>query len=238
MLTHPITQSLHAALLRSCAPQRFVSQKLHDAHPTRNLDRVKATAGGQKPFAAFLSCADSRVPVEIIFDQGWVRAWEGKHGRGAGSQAKPAQRTWGPAHHPTAWAPSPHLHLYPHLNHVPPPHGRFGDVFVTRVAGNIVTHEITASLEFGTAVLGSKVLMVLGHSACGAVAATQAGAAVPGVISSLYYRCVRVCVSVWGGGLGLPVGCAFAWLPSLSLMMTVHWRELAATHLSDTSTHG
>ena len=73
----------------------------------------------------------------------------------------------------------------------------FGDVFVTRVAGNIVTNEITASLEFGTAVLGSKVLMVLGHSACGAVAATMNGAAVPGVISSLYYRCGCV---LRGGG--------------------------------------
>lgn len=53
-----------------CAAQRFVTNKLHDVHPTRNLDRVKETAGGQKPFAAVLSCADSRVPVEIIFDQG------------------------------------------------------------------------------------------------------------------------------------------------------------------------
>lgn len=113
--------------------KRFVTNKLADNHPTRNLERVKATAGGQKPFAAVLSCADSRVPIEIIFDQG------------------------------------------------------FGDVFVTRVAGNIVTNEITGSLEFGTAVLGSQVLMVLGHSGCGAVAATCAGGAVPGVISSLYY---------------------------------------------------
>jgi len=63
----------------------------------------------------------------------------------------------------------------------------FGDVFVTRVAGNIVTNEITGSLEFGTAVLGAQVLMVLGHSSCGAVAATIAGNPVPGVISSLYY---------------------------------------------------
>ncbi|KAG2488568.1 hypothetical protein HYH03_012887 [Edaphochlamys debaryana] len=125
--------------------KRFVSNKPHDQHPTRNLDRVKATAGGQKPFAAFLSCADSRVPVEIIFDQG------------------------------------------------------FGDVFVTRVAGNIVTNEITASLEFGTAVLGSKVLMVLGHSACGAVAATMAGAAVPGVISSLYYSISPACKKAKAG---------------------------------------
>jgi carbonic anhydrase len=50
--------------------ERFVSGKIYDVHPTRNLERVKATASGQKPFAAFLSCADSRVPVEIIFDQG------------------------------------------------------------------------------------------------------------------------------------------------------------------------
>lgn len=60
-------------------------------------------------------------------------------------------------------------------------------MFVTRVAGNIVTNEIIGSLEFGTAVLGAQVLMVLGHSSCGAVAATIAGAPVPGVISSLYY---------------------------------------------------
>jgi hypothetical protein len=63
--------SLHPSCLPACLmPQRFVDNKPYDAHPTRNLDRVKATAGGQKPFAAFLSCADSRVPVEIVFDQG------------------------------------------------------------------------------------------------------------------------------------------------------------------------
>lgn len=91
-------------------------------------------AGGQAPFAAFLSCADSRVPVEIVFDHG------------------------------------------------------FGDIFVTRVAGNVVTTEIIGSLEFGTLVLGAKVLYVLGHSSCGAIKATMSGDAVPGVISSLYYH--------------------------------------------------
>jgi carbonic anhydrase len=101
--------------------------------PNRNMDRVKELAGGQAPFAAFLSCADSRVPVEMLFDQG------------------------------------------------------FGDVFVCRVAGNIVNTETIGSLEFGCAVLGAKVLYVLGHSSCGAVNATIAGAPVPGVISSLYY---------------------------------------------------
>jgi carbonic anhydrase len=86
----------------------------------------------QEPFAAVLSCADSRVPVELIFDQG------------------------------------------------------IGQVFVTRVAGNIVTSEIMASLEYGAAVLGTKVLLVIGHSNCGAVNATIQGKAVPGQISALY----------------------------------------------------
>ncbi len=86
----------------------------------------------QEPFAAVLSCADSRVPVEIIFDQ------------------------------------------------------TFGHIFVTRLAGNMVTPEIIASLEYGVAVLGTKVIMVLGHSDCGAVKAAIAGKPVPGGISALY----------------------------------------------------
>jgi carbonic anhydrase len=100
--------------------------------PHRNMARVQEVAAGQTPFAAVLSCADSRVPVEILFDQG------------------------------------------------------FGDVFVCRAAGNIVTPEMIGSLEFGTAVLGSQVLVVLAHTSCGAVKATIAGDAVPGQISTLY----------------------------------------------------
>lgn len=107
--------------------------------PNQSLERLQAIATGQQPFAAFLSCADSRVPVEIIFDQG------------------------------------------------------FGDVFVTRVAGNIVTTEVCGSLEFGCAVLGAKVLYVLGHTSCGAVNATMKGVTVPGVISSLYYQIQPAC---------------------------------------------
>ncbi len=109
---------------------RFVAGKPEAPH--RDVARLKEVAGGQKPFAAFLGCADSRVPIEIVFDQG------------------------------------------------------FGDVFPTRIAGNIVTPEIIGSLEFGTLVLGSKVLVVLGHSSCGAVSATLKGDAVPGQISALY----------------------------------------------------
>ena len=86
----------------------------------------------QEPFAAVLSCADSRVPVEIVFDQ------------------------------------------------------TIGHLFVTRVAGNVVTPEIMASLEYGVAVLGVKAILVLGHSNCGAVAAAVAAKEVPGQISVLY----------------------------------------------------
>ena len=64
-----------------------------------------------------------------------------------------------------------------------------GDLFVVRVAGNFVTPEGLGSLEFGTAVLGAKVIMVLGHTSCGAVDATvaalQKGNTLPGQIAGL-----------------------------------------------------
>jgi carbonic anhydrase len=110
--------------------QRFIQGKITAAN--RDLAHLKAVAPKQAPFAAFLSCADSRVPVEIIFDQG------------------------------------------------------FGDVFVVRVAGNVAAAEETASLEFGTLMLGAKVLVVLGHSGCGAVKAALEGTDAPGQISTLY----------------------------------------------------
>ena len=100
--------------------------------PRRSHSRIREIADRQAPFAAFLGCADSRVPVEIIFDQG------------------------------------------------------FGDLFVTRIAGNVATSENIGSLEFGTQVLGAKVLFVLGHTNCGAVAATMKREPVPGQISSLF----------------------------------------------------
>ncbi|MBA4031630.1 MAG: carbonate dehydratase [Planctomyces sp.] len=116
----------------------------------RHLDRVKAIAARQNPFAAFLGCADSRVPVEFIFDQG------------------------------------------------------FGDLFVTRIAGNIACSENIGSLEFGTQILGAKVLFVLGHSACGAVAATMDGSEVPGQISGLF-QYIRPAVKTACGDLDLAV---------------------------------
>lgn len=109
--------------------QRFVTRKRQN--PNQDVTRLTEVAKGQKPFASILGCADSRVPSEIIFDQG------------------------------------------------------FGDLFVCRVAGNIATREEIGSLEFGSLVLGSKVIMVVGHERCGAVEATIKGAQVPGQIASL-----------------------------------------------------
>src|SRR5437667_3037512 len=90
------------------------------------------TSEKQQPFAAVLACADSRVPVELIFDQ------------------------------------------------------TIGNIFVTRVAGNFITPEIIASLEYGAYVLGTKVILVMGHEHCGAVEATIEHQTVPGQISALY----------------------------------------------------
>lgn len=109
--------------------QRFISGKRQN--PRQDMARLREVAKTQKPFAAILSCADSRVPSEILFDQG------------------------------------------------------FGDLFICRVAGNIATPEEIGSLEFGSLVLGSKVIMVMGHKRCGAVDATIKGAQVPGQIASL-----------------------------------------------------
>jgi carbonic anhydrase len=111
--------------------QRFTSGGL-TAHEQDLAILKRNTIEKQEPFAALLSCADSRVPVELIFDQS------------------------------------------------------IGHVFVTRVAGNVVTPEIIASLEYGAAVLGTKVILVMGHANCGAVKATIQGKEVPGQISALF----------------------------------------------------
>jgi carbonic anhydrase len=116
--------------------QRFADNRLSSIE--HDLAILKAhTVEKQEPFAAVLSCADSRVPVELVFDQ------------------------------------------------------TIGHIFVTRVAGNIVTPEIVASLEYGVAVLGIKVIIALGHSSCGAVKAAMKAESVPGQISSLYFHLHR-----------------------------------------------
>ena len=125
--------------------QRFVERKLTFYQDDLTILQ-QSTAEKQEPFASVLSCADSRVPVELLFDQS------------------------------------------------------IGHVFVNRVAGNIATTEIIASIEYGAAVLGAKVIMVLGHGNCGAVKAAIDAKAVPGQISSLY-RFIRPAINAAGANL-------------------------------------
>jgi carbonic anhydrase len=73
-----------------------------------------------------------------------------------------------------------------------------GQIFVARVAGNFVTPEITASLEYAVAVLGVRTILVLGHTNCGAVKAAMKGESVPGQISALYQH-LRPAVDQAGG---------------------------------------
>jgi len=92
--------------------ERFLKNRLLE----RKLERqVAETAKGQYPFAIILSCIDSRVPTEIIFDQG------------------------------------------------------IGDIFNVRVAGNFVNEDILGSMEFACKLAGVKLVVVMGHTSCGAV---------------------------------------------------------------------
>jgi carbonic anhydrase len=96
--------------------ERFVHGSA--AHPDQSVTRRRALREGQHPFAAVLSCADSRVAPELLFDQG------------------------------------------------------LGDLFTVRSAGQVVDHAVLGSLQYGVAELGTPLLVVLGHSKCGAVKAT------------------------------------------------------------------
>jgi carbonic anhydrase len=97
--------------------RRFVSDVRSRDTPTSQTRRHELAAG-QEPFAIILGCSDSRVPAEIVFDQG------------------------------------------------------LGDLFVIRVAGNIVAASQVGSVEFAAERYGTRLVVVLGHSRCGAVLAT------------------------------------------------------------------
>ena len=99
--------------------------------PGQSLERRKELVAGQRPLAAILSCSDSRVVPEMIFDQG------------------------------------------------------MGDLFVVRVAGNIIDEATCASLEYAVCHLGVRLIMVLGHTGCGAVKAAIAGDAHEGSLAGL-----------------------------------------------------
>ena len=106
-----ITPSLALSFLEE-GNQRFVNnlKANHDL-----LEQVNASKNGQFPFAAVLSCIDSRTSAELIFDQG------------------------------------------------------LGDIFSIRVAGNVISDDVIASMEFACKLSGSKLIVVLGHSRCGAI---------------------------------------------------------------------
>jgi carbonic anhydrase len=96
--------------------RRFVAGE--PERPDQTRDRRAALGDGQHPFALVLSCADSRVPPELVFDAG------------------------------------------------------LGDLFVVRSAGHVLDHAILGTLEFGVEQIGTPVVVVLGHTGCGAVKAT------------------------------------------------------------------
>lgn len=114
-----LTQEAQAAITPTKALEmlkegnkRFVSNKLRK----RDLSaQVKKTSKGQFPFAAIVSCLDSRTQPEYVFDQG------------------------------------------------------IGDIFAARVAGNFVNDDILGSLEFATKLAGAKLIVIMGHTGCGAV---------------------------------------------------------------------
>ncbi len=109
---------------------RFVAGKC--THPRMDAARlVETSEKGQNPFATVITCSDSRVPVEAIFDQG------------------------------------------------------IGDVFVIRVAGNVCHVDEAGSAEYGVDHLGTPLLVVLGHTGCGAVTAVVTGAELHGNIPAL-----------------------------------------------------
>jgi carbonic anhydrase len=108
--------------------QRFLKQQR--TYSDQSFQRLQQVSQAQHPFAALLSCADSRVPPEVLFDEG------------------------------------------------------IGDIFDIRIPGNIVTAETLGSLEYATEVLGSPLIVVMGHERCGAVKAAVANEELPGSISA------------------------------------------------------
>jgi len=126
---HPVSPELGLQMLAEGNLRYVLGQP---THPNTSFSRrLLTTTDGQAPFATVIACSDSRVPVEILFDQG------------------------------------------------------IGDLFVIKVAGNVADTDEIGSAEYGVDHLGTPVLMVLGHTYCGAVTAVATGAEVHGSIPQL-----------------------------------------------------
>jgi carbonic anhydrase len=109
--------------------RRFVTGRFE--HARQDKERRDELAKGQHPFAVIVGCSDSRVPPELVFDQG------------------------------------------------------LGDLFVVRVAGNVVDDASLGSIEYAVEHLGANLIIVLGHERCGAVKAALDGGALPGHIGAI-----------------------------------------------------
>jgi carbonic anhydrase len=111
--------------------ERFVAGR--PEHPSQSFEHRATLTAGQKPIAAILGCADSRVPAELVFDQG------------------------------------------------------FGDIFVVRTAGQAIDSAVLGSIEYAVTALNVPLVVVLGHSSCGAVKATV-GAIEDGAVPAGFVR--------------------------------------------------
>lgn len=110
--------------------KRFITGAMQHAHMS-SARRIATAKNGQKPFATVLTCSDSRVPPEVLFDTG------------------------------------------------------LGDIFVVRIAGNVCAADEAGSIEYGAGHLGTRLIVVLGHSKCGAVTAVVKGDHVSPAIAKL-----------------------------------------------------
>jgi len=116
-VTHPVIRGADQALAELLdGNRRFVTAKR--TYPDQSIQMRRELSTAQKPFAVVLTCSDSRVPPEVVFDQG------------------------------------------------------LGDLFVVRLAGNIVDQAVRGTIEYAVEELSTPLIMVLGHQSCGAVAAT------------------------------------------------------------------
>src|SRR5688572_29208115 len=109
--------------------KRYVAAKM--LRPNQSVQRRGEVAKDQSPFAVILGCSDSRVPPEIVFDQG------------------------------------------------------LGDLFVIRLAGNVLSDEALGSIEYAATHLGARLVLVLGHERCGAVDAAVKGGEAEGHLGSI-----------------------------------------------------
>jgi carbonic anhydrase len=147
-LTDRIPQSLNAdTALKTLMEgnQRFVQQQ--PIHPNQSQARLQEVAQAQHPFVTILSCADSRVAAEIIFDQG------------------------------------------------------IGNIFDIRIAGNIATPEAIGSIEYAVELLGTPLLMVLGHERCGAVTAAVQNEPLAGKMNT-FVKAIKPAIAMTKGMSG------------------------------------